>query len=230
MSGVSQAASDARDRAAAIPAATRITSCPSASRPMPKTLPISRSRGRTVESTTSTTRLCFSSTTPVRTQVPYEKMPMNIRMIPAFAKISAVEVLVGRRLDRATITGGTSRRRPPGPRRSWTTAPGRRWACTWSLGPSSWTISSPGPGTGPWGTVEHRVDRPVEEGGLGGGLGRAQRLLWIFHVLRRTARQPLRAPPGVPVGAGSNDADLGGVVSPASSDGRMNPAPSSRQA
>ena len=49
------------------------------------TLPISRSRGRTVERTTSTTRLCFSSTTPVRTVNPKLKMPTRIRTAPMLA-------------------------------------------------------------------------------------------------------------------------------------------------
>ncbi len=53
---------------------------------MPRTLPISRSRGRTVESTTSTTRLCFSSTTPVRTVNPKLKMPTRMSTAPMLAK------------------------------------------------------------------------------------------------------------------------------------------------
>ena len=72
---------------------------------MPRTLPINRSRGRTVVRTTSTTRLCFSSTTPVSTHVPYEKMPMNIRMMPALAKMTAV-VCSSVGGSRAEIVGG----------------------------------------------------------------------------------------------------------------------------
>ena len=107
--------------AAAMPAATRITIWTRASRPIPMTLPTSRSRGRTVDSTTSTTRLCFSSTTPVSTQVPYEKMPMNIRMIPALAKMSAVmSSSVGG--SRAVIAGGTRSGATSAARREMTAA------------------------------------------------------------------------------------------------------------
>ena len=52
---------------------------------MPMTLPMRRSRGRTVERTTSTTRLCFSSTTPVSTVNPKLKMPTRISTAPMFA-------------------------------------------------------------------------------------------------------------------------------------------------
>ena len=58
---------------------------------MPRTLPISRSRGRTVDRTTSTTRLCFSSTTPVSTANPNEKMPMRIRTVPMLAKTNVAD-------------------------------------------------------------------------------------------------------------------------------------------
>ena len=67
-------------------AATRNTASWTSPRtPIPRTLPISRSRGRTVERTTSTTRLCFSSTTPVRTVKPNEKMPTRMRTAPMLA-------------------------------------------------------------------------------------------------------------------------------------------------
>ena len=52
---------------------------------MPMTLPMSRSRGRTVDRTTSTTRLCFSSTTPVRTVNPKLKMPTRMSTAPMLA-------------------------------------------------------------------------------------------------------------------------------------------------
>ena len=90
--------------------------------PMPSTLPISRSRGRTVDSTTSTTRLCFSSTTPVSTHVPYEKIPMNMRMIPALANISAVSSSAGRRLERPRPVGGAERGAGLAPRGATITA------------------------------------------------------------------------------------------------------------
>ena len=45
-------------------------SCASPSRPIPITLPASRWRGRTVERIISTTRLFFSSTTPLTTHWP----------------------------------------------------------------------------------------------------------------------------------------------------------------
>jgi len=53
-------------------------------------LPISRSRGSIVERTTSTTRLAFSSTTPVRTHVPNVKIEMKRRITPTFARASEV--------------------------------------------------------------------------------------------------------------------------------------------
>ena len=91
------------------------------------TLPTSRSRGRTVDSTTSTTRLCFSSTTPVSTHVPYEKMPMNIRMIPALAKMSAVmSSSVGG--SRAVIAGGTRSGATSAARRETTAALATAWS------------------------------------------------------------------------------------------------------
>ena len=64
---------------------TKTNSWTTPSTPIPRTLPISRSRARTVESTTSTTRLCFSSTTPVRTVKPKLKMPTRISTAPMLA-------------------------------------------------------------------------------------------------------------------------------------------------
>jgi hypothetical protein len=49
---------------------TTITSWASPSTPMPSTLPARRWCGRMVESSTSTTRVVFSSTTPVVTATP----------------------------------------------------------------------------------------------------------------------------------------------------------------
>ena len=60
---------DAGDEESGREAATS-ASCESPSRPIPITLPASRCRGRTVERMISTTRLFFSSTTPVTTHWP----------------------------------------------------------------------------------------------------------------------------------------------------------------
>ncbi len=123
------------------PAMTSTASWARARIPIPSTLPISRFRGRTVERTTSTTRLCFSSTTPVSTQVPYEKMPMNIRMIPALAKmIAVVSDAVGG--SSADTTGGASSSWPPAARSEITAAFAIAWS---SLDADWWTISTPGP-------------------------------------------------------------------------------------
>ena len=58
------------DADAVASAATPSTAtCVAASAPMPSSLPASNCTGRTDESTSSTTRLDFSSTTPIATQV-----------------------------------------------------------------------------------------------------------------------------------------------------------------
>ena len=62
---------------------------------MPSTLPMSRSRARTVASTTSTTRLCFSSTTPVSTVKPNPKMPTRMSTAPMLATRKRLRVGVG---------------------------------------------------------------------------------------------------------------------------------------
>ena len=78
---VEGSSNDPVSRAAIRAAPMKTASWTSPRTPIPKTLPMSRSRGRTVERTTSTTRLCFSSTTPVRTVKPNEKMPTRIRTV-----------------------------------------------------------------------------------------------------------------------------------------------------
>ena len=50
---------------------TRTVACAAATKPMPSTLPPRSWAGRTAANNTSTTRLVFSSTTPVRIQVLY---------------------------------------------------------------------------------------------------------------------------------------------------------------
>ncbi len=108
---------------------------------MPSTLPIRRSRGRTVVRTTSTTRLCFSSTTPVSTQVPYVKIPMNIRMIPALAKMTAV-VCASVGGSSGSTVGGCSLAASAPARRPMTADDVIAWI---RFSASSSTISSPGP-------------------------------------------------------------------------------------
>ena len=86
---------------------TITTSWTSPSTPIPRTLPISRSRGSIVDRTTSTTRLCFSSTTPVRTHVPKVKIEMNRRITPTFANRNDDVAVRVRRLELAqAICGG----------------------------------------------------------------------------------------------------------------------------
>jgi hypothetical protein len=51
---------------------TRICDSPTA--PMPMTLPVSSTSGRTLDTTISATRLCFSSITPRSTFCPYIRM------------------------------------------------------------------------------------------------------------------------------------------------------------
>ena len=149
--------------AAAIPAATRTRSWTRASRPMPSTLPIRRSRGRTVVRTTSTTRLCFSSTTPVSTQVPYVKIPMNIRMIPALAKMTAV-VCASVGGSSGSTVGGSSFAASAPARRPMTAADVIAWIRFVGLLEHD-QLARPGEVGG---DVERGVDRLRAQRGLGG--------------------------------------------------------------
>ena len=89
------------------------TSWTSPSRPIPRTLPTSRSRASTVESTTSTTRLCFSSTTPVRTHVPNVKIAMNRRITPTLAKRNEVSRFGSDGSSSRSVDGLDAPRRSP---------------------------------------------------------------------------------------------------------------------
>ena len=57
---------------------------------MPRTFPASSCPGRTVASRTSTTRLAFSSMTPMSVQVRYWVSTMKMRITPSSAVASAV--------------------------------------------------------------------------------------------------------------------------------------------
>jgi hypothetical protein len=88
------------------------------STPIPRTLPISRSRARTVARTTSTTRLCFSSTTPVSTVNPKLKIPTRMSTAPIFADQKSRLFILCLRLDAATAGGCCASARP-----AWSTLP-----------------------------------------------------------------------------------------------------------
>ena len=143
---------------------------------MPRTLPISRSRARTVERTTSTTRLCFSSTTPVRTVKPKQKMPTRMRTAPMLATRKWRLVGLGLRVERRRRPAAAGRRPArPGrrPRRPGRPAPRRPtiagqtiWATPWSV--SSWKPDLAGPGQ-VGRDVDDDVDRPRLERRVGRG-------------------------------------------------------------
>ena len=105
--------------------ATRATACARATTPIPMTFPASSWIGRTVASSTSTTRLAFSSITPMSVHVRYWFSTMKTRITPSSAVASAVvrAFLPGRMLS--TANGLARRRSPPVPGSS---RPARRHA------------------------------------------------------------------------------------------------------
>ena len=117
---------------------------------MPSTLPMSRSRGRTVDRTTSTTRLCFSSTTPVRTVKPNENTPTRISTAVMLAirnwasapsSGGSIARTVGGACAPASVVGST----PASPRTAFTRSPATAFeTMPWIVGSaSSWNTSSP---------------------------------------------------------------------------------------
>ena len=120
--------------------------------PIPRTLPISRSRGRTVERTTSTTRLCFSSTTPVSDREPEAEDPDEDQHGADVGEQEARLVRLGLRvegIDRRRLLGREELgRRDVGVGqqacvRSPTTAAVTSWVTNWSGSLSKRTVPGP---------------------------------------------------------------------------------------
>ena len=102
--------------------------CAKATKPIPSTLPVSNRMGRTAASSTSMTRLDFSSMTPIRIQVLYCVSIKNTRTRPTAEVVPAVFVV-------SFVTPGWRLRRGSGlaPARAADCAGERRAASTaWS--------------------------------------------------------------------------------------------------